>query len=93
MIGQLYHCLRHRKLFDEHTAFPAELAAAACRVGIVRCLPSCTHGRKITRPGTPFDFGVMPAVDVSMPGMSRRESRADDAELVGAAAVPRSSTD
>jgi transposase len=29
MIGQLYHCLRHRKLFDEHTAFPAELAAAA----------------------------------------------------------------
>ncbi|MFE4757476.1 hypothetical protein ACFRIB_46065, partial [Streptomyces mirabilis] len=29
MIGQLYHCLRHRKLFDEHTAFPTELAAAA----------------------------------------------------------------
>jgi transposase len=23
MIGQLYHCLQHRKLFDEHTAFPA----------------------------------------------------------------------
>lgn len=29
MIGQLYHCLQHRKLFDEHTAFPAELAEAA----------------------------------------------------------------
>lgn len=29
MIGQLYHCLQHRKLFDEQTAFPAELAAAA----------------------------------------------------------------
>ncbi|MFI0772717.1 IS110 family transposase [Streptomyces sp. NPDC021218] len=29
MIGQLYHCLQHRKLFDEHTAFPTELAAAA----------------------------------------------------------------
>jgi hypothetical protein len=28
-IGQLYHCLQHRKLFHEHTAFPAELAAAA----------------------------------------------------------------
>ncbi|WP_329438058.1 IS110 family transposase [Streptomyces canus] len=23
MIGQLYHCLQHRKLFDENTAFPA----------------------------------------------------------------------
>jgi hypothetical protein len=22
MIGQLYHCLQHRKLFDENTAFP-----------------------------------------------------------------------
>ncbi|WP_306970977.1 IS110 family transposase [Streptomyces afghaniensis] len=29
MIGQLYHCLQHRKLFDEQTAFPVELAAAA----------------------------------------------------------------
>ncbi|MFE9688131.1 IS110 family transposase [Streptomyces sp. NPDC006285] len=29
MIGQLYHCLQHRKLFDENTAFPTELAAAA----------------------------------------------------------------
>ncbi|MFD9825790.1 IS110 family RNA-guided transposase [Streptomyces violascens] len=25
MIGQLYHCLQHRKLFDEHTAFPTEV--------------------------------------------------------------------
>ncbi|GAB3003306.1 hypothetical protein GCM10023080_081330 [Streptomyces pseudoechinosporeus] len=29
MIGQLYHCLQHRKLFDEHIAFPAALVAAA----------------------------------------------------------------
>ncbi|MGW7759063.1 IS110 family transposase [Streptomyces violaceusniger] len=29
MIGQLYHCLQHSKLFDENTAFPTELAAAA----------------------------------------------------------------
>jgi hypothetical protein len=29
MIGQLYHCIQHCKLFDEPTAFPAELAAAA----------------------------------------------------------------
>lgn len=29
MIGQLYHCLQHRKLFDEATAFPTERAAAA----------------------------------------------------------------
>ena len=31
MIGQLYHCLQHRKLFVEHTAFPAppELAISA----------------------------------------------------------------
>ncbi|MGP4084524.1 hypothetical protein [Streptomyces sp. KR55] len=29
MIGQLYHCLQHRKLFDEDTAFPTELTAAA----------------------------------------------------------------
>jgi transposase len=29
MIGQLYHCLQHRQLFDEHTAFPTELAVAA----------------------------------------------------------------
>ncbi|WSS99833.1 IS110 family transposase [Streptomyces phaeochromogenes] len=29
MIGQLYHCLQHHKLFDEHTAYPTELAAAA----------------------------------------------------------------
>ncbi|MER7570055.1 IS110 family transposase [Streptomyces sp. NPDC097941] len=29
MIGQLYHCLQHRKLFDEQTAFPIELTEAA----------------------------------------------------------------
>ncbi len=29
MLGQLYHCLQHRKPFDEHTAFPVDLAAAA----------------------------------------------------------------
>ncbi|MFF0170924.1 IS110 family RNA-guided transposase [Streptomyces prasinus] len=29
MIGQLYHCLQHTELFDEHTAFPVELAEAA----------------------------------------------------------------
>ncbi|MFI0765659.1 IS110 family transposase [Streptomyces sp. NPDC021218] len=29
MIGQLYHCLQHRELFDEHTPFPTDLAAAA----------------------------------------------------------------
>nr|WP_311736810.1 IS110 family transposase [Streptomyces sp. TLI_185] len=29
MIGQLYHCLQHRKLFDEQTAFPVELPKAA----------------------------------------------------------------
>jgi hypothetical protein len=31
MIGQLYPCLQHRKLFDEHTAFPtpAELTVTA----------------------------------------------------------------
>jgi transposase len=29
MIGQLHHCLQNRKLFDEHTAFPTELAPAA----------------------------------------------------------------
>lgn len=31
MIGQLYHCLQQRKLFDEHVAFPAptELAVTA----------------------------------------------------------------
>jgi len=29
MIGQLYHCLQHTELFDEHTAFPAEPAEAA----------------------------------------------------------------
>lgn len=29
MIGQLYHCLQQRKLFDEHTAFPSQLAASA----------------------------------------------------------------
>jgi hypothetical protein len=26
MIGQLYHCLQHRKLFDENTAFPVSSA-------------------------------------------------------------------
>jgi transposase len=29
MLGQLYHCLQRRKLFDERTAFPTELATAA----------------------------------------------------------------
>jgi len=29
MIGQLYHCLQRRELFDESTAFPTELVAAA----------------------------------------------------------------
>ncbi|MER5795812.1 IS110 family transposase [Streptomyces sp. NPDC001980] len=29
MIGQLYHCLQHRKLFDENTAFPVHVAVAA----------------------------------------------------------------
>jgi transposase len=29
MLGQLYHCLQHRKLCDEQTAFPVELAAVA----------------------------------------------------------------
>ncbi|MGG2460094.1 IS110 family transposase [Streptomyces sp. RGM 3693] len=29
MIGQLYYCLQNRKLFDEHTAFPTQLPAAA----------------------------------------------------------------
>jgi hypothetical protein len=29
MIGQLHHCLQHHKLFDEHTAFPTQLTAAA----------------------------------------------------------------
>ncbi|MGW6009173.1 IS110 family transposase [Streptomyces sp. NPDC055210] len=29
MLGQLYHCLQKRELFDERTAFPSELAAAA----------------------------------------------------------------
>lgn len=29
MLGRLYYCLQHRWLFDEQTAFPTELAAAA----------------------------------------------------------------
>jgi transposase len=29
MLGQLYHCLQNRALFDEQSAFPIELAAAA----------------------------------------------------------------
>ncbi|GAA2639160.1 hypothetical protein GCM10010307_38240 [Streptomyces vastus] len=29
MLGQLYHCLQKRQLFDENTAFPTELAVAA----------------------------------------------------------------
>lgn len=29
MIGQLYHCLQHRMLFEEDTAFSAQLAVAA----------------------------------------------------------------
>nr|WP_281397430.1 hypothetical protein [Streptomyces lunaelactis] len=32
MIGQLYHCLQHRELFDEQSAFPAPLPAAAAAV-------------------------------------------------------------
>lgn len=55
MIGQLYHCLQHRKLFDGDTAFPAELSAAAWHVGIVRCLLPCAGPHAITRSGTLFD--------------------------------------
>ena len=29
MIGQLYHCLQTNQLFDEHVAFPSQLATAA----------------------------------------------------------------
>ncbi|MEU0008841.1 IS110 family transposase, partial [Streptomyces sp. NPDC006314] len=29
LLGQLYHCLQHRKLCDEQTAFPVQLAAVA----------------------------------------------------------------
>lgn len=29
MIGQLFHCLQHRKLFEEDTAFPIAITAAA----------------------------------------------------------------
>lgn len=29
MLGQLYHCLQHHTLFDEHTAFPTTRAATA----------------------------------------------------------------
>ncbi|MET8099438.1 IS110 family transposase [Streptomyces sp. NPDC005236] len=29
MLGQLHHCLQHHELFDEQTAFPTELTAAA----------------------------------------------------------------
>jgi len=29
LLGQLYHCLQHQKLFDEQTAFPVPLTAAA----------------------------------------------------------------
>ncbi|MFE9574378.1 IS110 family transposase [Streptomyces sp. NPDC006692] len=29
LLGQLYYCLQHHTLFDEHTAFPTVLAAAA----------------------------------------------------------------
>jgi hypothetical protein len=29
MLGQLYHCLKNRTLFDEHTAYPIDLATAA----------------------------------------------------------------
>ncbi|MER6377220.1 IS110 family RNA-guided transposase [Streptomyces mirabilis] len=29
MLGQLYYCLQHHTLFEEHTAFPTALAAAA----------------------------------------------------------------
>lgn len=29
MLGQLYYCLQHHTLFDEHTAFPTALTAAA----------------------------------------------------------------
>lgn len=29
MLGQLYHCLQNRKLFEEDTAFPTQLAVAA----------------------------------------------------------------
>ncbi|CAM5342451.1 hypothetical protein SGRIM128S_04725 [Streptomyces griseomycini] len=29
MTGQLYQCLQHRALFDEHTAFPPQVAMVA----------------------------------------------------------------
>ncbi|MFJ8026064.1 hypothetical protein [Streptomyces sp. NPDC096311] len=29
MLGQMFHCLQRRELFDENTAFPTALAAAA----------------------------------------------------------------
>ncbi|MFD7264062.1 IS110 family transposase [Streptomyces sp. NPDC059874] len=29
MLGQLFHCLKHKTLFDEHQAFPSSLAVAA----------------------------------------------------------------
>ncbi len=29
MLGQLFHCLKHKTLFDEHQAFPSPLAVAA----------------------------------------------------------------
>ncbi|TDC45363.1 IS110 family transposase, partial [Actinomadura sp. KC345] len=29
MLGCLHHCLQHRQLYTEHTAFPTRLAAAA----------------------------------------------------------------
>ncbi|GGO59288.1 mini-circle putative transposase for IS117 [Streptomyces lasiicapitis] len=29
LLGQLYHCIQHHQLFDEQTAFPTPLAAAA----------------------------------------------------------------
>jgi transposase len=43
MIGQLYHCLQHRKLFEEHTAFPAQLAVPLDELaprGVWPCSPT-----------------------------------------------------
>lgn len=28
-LNQFYHCLQHHELFDEHTAFPTQLAACS----------------------------------------------------------------
>lgn len=46
MLGQLYHCLQHRDLFDETNAYPTQLAAAARRVKGLRRLWGVDRGKK-----------------------------------------------